>query len=536
MMPQIGIRTGCRSTGRWTPLLLAVLVIIAACGGDSQGSGGTSGGAESPGSDTADTAANQPRGNLTIATVTLAANLDATKQGFAMITWGIGETLTRITPERTAEPWLAETVTAVDPNTWRVTLRNGATFHDGTPVTAADVVASFQHSWETQPGANAFISKDTAVTAVDARTVEFTTPRPVGAFRNNLATFHFIIHKATPYPNIPTSTVMTGPYRPSAFEIDARVTLEAFPEHWGGPPPIATIEVRAVPDANTRALALQAGDVDMVRGLPPELLNSLPDDIEKVAAPSWRQDYVQFNHQRLPFSDRAVRQAFALGIDRTALNKIALEGLGQPATSLYPPATGVEPVTTQSTDVAQAKQVLDQAGWLPGTDGVRTKDGTRLSITLLHNMGTSGHNPALAVALQHQLKAVGFDIQPRLVPSADTVMLTGDYDAAIYSFSTMPTGDPLYLLNVALGTDGTYNYGKFTTPAMETLLDRLRAETEQSTQATLLKQAQELNRTETPLAYLVVQPTIYAYRKDKIQGFTPHPNDIYTIDTTLTVK
>jgi peptide/nickel transport system substrate-binding protein len=314
------------------------------------------------------------------------------------------------------------------------------------------------------------------------------------------------------------------------------VSLEAFPQHWGGPPPIARIEVRQVPDANARALALQSGDVDMVRGLPPELLNSLPASFEKVAAPSWRQDYIQFNHQRLPFSDRAVREAFALGIDRAAVNKVALEGLGQPATSLFPPATGVEPVPAQSTDVAKARQLLDQAGWAPGPDGVRVKDGKRLSVVLLHNMGTSGHNPATAVAIQSQLKAVGFDVQPRLVPSADTVMLTGDYDASIYSFSTMPTGDPLYLLNVAIGKDGTYNYGKFSTPAMEALLDQLRTETDRSKQAALLKQVQELNRTEVPLAYLVVQPTIYAYRKDKVASFKPHPNDIYTIDARVTVK
>ncbi|MGH2586560.1 MAG: ABC transporter substrate-binding protein [Dehalococcoidia bacterium] len=203
-------------------------------------------------------------------------------------------------------------------------------------MSAEAVAASFQRSWETQPAAAGFIPKETQIVPVDARTLEFRTPRPVGGFTNSLATFQFVVHKPGD-----DGSVMTGPYRPVKYEVDKDLTMEAYAGHWVGPPPIARINIQLVPDANARALALQSGDVDMVFGPPPEILEGLPGDIERAVIPSTREHLIILNHTRLPFSDRAVRAATSLAIDRASLNRVAMDDLGAVVTGIFPSNAGV---------------------------------------------------------------------------------------------------------------------------------------------------------------------------------------------------
>jgi len=389
--------------------LLVAAVLIVACGGTSR-TETVSPGAAGAGSGTATAVgsgvARQPRGELRLAFgIHMPGTLDATKDGFALVFVGVGETLMRINRQLKPEPWLAESVTQVDPTTWRVKLRPQAKFHDGSPVTAEDVAASFRRSWETQPTANTFIPKDTQVQVVDPLTLEFRTARPVGGFLNSLAAFQFVVHK----PGTGGAS-MTGPYRPVRFETDNLLELEAFREHWGGPPPIARISIKLVPDANARALALQSGDVDMVFGLPPEIVKGLPPDIERAVIPSTRVHLVLFNHTRPPFNDPRVREATALAVDRGALNRAVLDGLGAVVSNAFPPSAPFEIVPAQDTDVARARQLLDEAGWRPGPDGGRVKDGKRLAFTLYSYPGRAELTP-MAVVIQSQLKALGYDIQ-----------------------------------------------------------------------------------------------------------------------------
>jgi peptide/nickel transport system substrate-binding protein len=518
----------------WRPplFLIAVAVLLVACGGGS-GSGtrnAPAGGATAgPGAAAATTAA--PRGELRVALgIHFPGTLDATKDGFTLTFLGAAETLMRLNRDQKVEPWLAQGLTQVDPTTWRVTLRRNATFWDGSPVTAEEVAASLRRSWETQPAANIFIPKETQLTVVDAATLEFKTPRPVGGFPNALAAFQFVIAK----PGANGST-MTGPYRPVKFETDKELVLEAYTGHWGGPPPVARITVRLLPDANARVLALQAGDVDMLFGLPPEIVKGLPADIERAVIPSTRIHYVIFNHTRPLFAERAVREAFALGVDRAALNRIALDNLGAVAANLFPPNAGIEVVPAQSTDVNRARQVLEEAGWRMGPDGVRVKDGRRLSFTLYSYPGRAELTP-MAVVIQSQLKPLGFDIQLQQVQNITATLNSPDWDAAMYSINSVPTGDPLYLFTVTLSKSGGTNPGGYSSPALEAVIDQLRTEVDATRRQALARQAQEIVKADVPNAYLVGAPLVYAYKKGKVAGFTPHPNDLYFIDPAITVK
>ena len=170
------------------------------------------------------------------------AKIDALKDTH-LLPYGMLETLTRQTPQNTLEPWLAERVVSVDPTTWRVTLRQGAKFWDGSSVTADDVIAAFKKNWEAFPDGKGIISTDTQMTAVDPRTVEFKTPAPSGIFPYALSLTNFAIHTPSTAGGA-DGGIMTGPYRPTKFTVDNELILAPFAEHWGGTPPIAQISIR----------------------------------------------------------------------------------------------------------------------------------------------------------------------------------------------------------------------------------------------------------------------------------------------------
>ena len=458
----------------------------------------------------------------------LALTIDASKKSYEAGLWGLGETLTRVSREGRIVPWLAESVTNVDPLRWRVALRKNARFWDGTPVTAEAVAASFRKNWEVQPDVDPLISKRTELRVLDGTTLEFKTPEPTGNLANQLAYHQFIVHK--------NGTVMTGPYRPVAFEPDRELTLEPFREHWMGIPPISRIVVRAIPDLDARADALLTGAVDMVYGLPPDRLARFPATAYDVMAiPSKRIVFIQLNHTAPPFDDRRVRQATALALDRDTLVQEAMSGRGAVATGLFPAYGGVEVVPIQGTDRARAKQLLDEAGWRMGPDGVRVKNGRRLAMTLYSFPLLRVVTP-LARAVQKQLRPLGYEVAVEDVPTIVKYLQQGEFEMAMRGINTLPTGDPYFLLRAMLARDGRTNLGKYLNPRVEELLDDLRHETEPTRREAFSRQIQQIVASDVPNVFLAFTPITIVTPRGKLRGFLPGSNTEYLIDGTFSVS
>jgi peptide/nickel transport system substrate-binding protein len=455
------------------------------------------------------------------------ATLDATKNGYQLVRLGLAETLTRLTPQMKLVPWLAKDVSNVDATTWRVALRPNSRFWDGTPVTAQDVQNAFQANWAAYPAANGLLSKDTQIKVVDPTTLDFKTPEPIGNFANVISAQFFAVHKG--------GTTMTGPYKPTNISVGQELNADAFAEHWDGPPPLAKLTVRLVTDANARVLALRSGDIDLVYGVPPQAVKSLggPDFTVNTKS-SGREDYLVVNHRRLPFSDKAVREATALAVDRAALLTIGLAGQGAVATGMFPPDQGVQNVDMQATDATRAKQVLDDAGWKAGADGVRVKDGQRLTFQLLSAPARTEWTP-MAVAIQAQLQDFGYEIQIEQVKNiGDQLAQSQDFDAAMYSANMLVTGDPLYIFNQTLAKGGPANYGGYTNPQLESALTSMRGEADATKRQALAVQAQQIIKADVPNVYILVVPFIAANSK-KVKGFTLHPNDLYIVDNQISL-
>ena len=471
------------------------------------------------------------RGELRIAVASFPNSLDALKET-NVLRFGVGETLMRLTPSYSLQPWLADHVENVDPLTWHIVLRPNARFHDGSPVTAADVVESFRRNYIAYPGGDALISKNSQFTALDETTVEVKTPEPTGVFPNALTSSNFIIHKPTS-PGGDDAIIQTGPYRATSLTVDSDLTLEPFADHWAGPPPIARITVKKVQDPNTEVLALQSGETDLLFRVAPEVVQGIGGDFTVASIPSGIVDSLMLNLSRPPLNDPAVREALAWGIDRSTLVTVALNGQGAPATGVFPSGIGVESVAVQGFDADRARRVLGAAGWTPGPDGVLTKGGKRLAFTLLDPDSTQAELVPMAVSIQAQLKPIGFDVNFQQTHDYAGVIKSRDFDALTVSFNSVQTGDPLFQLARTLGKDGGLNWGSYSNPQVDALLKQLRAELDPANRQALSRQIQQTAGADIPTVYLAVAPIVSVYRTATVMNFTPHPDDTYLIDTNL---
>jgi peptide/nickel transport system substrate-binding protein len=308
--------------------------------------------------------------------------------------------------------------------------------------------------------------------------------------------------------------------------------LDAFPGYWGGPPSLARITVMLVPDPNARVLALQAGDVDLLYGVPPENFKDFGSDFATQALPSTRIHSLGLNATRPPFNDRDLREATAWIIDRQALLTVGLDGKGAVATGMLPVTPGLDVVPMQATDTNRAKMLLDSAGWVPGADGVRSKNGKRLAFTLLTYPGRAELTP-IAVAMQGQLKPFGYDIQIQQVQNIKDGTKDANFDAAMGSTNALVTGDVLTYYTQILTKDGTNNYARYVIPQVPPLIDQLRAETDPAKQQALSQQVQNLVKSEVPYVFLVVPPVTTAMKNGKVKGLVLHPNDIYLMTAAV---
>jgi peptide/nickel transport system substrate-binding protein len=450
------------------------------------------------------------------------ATLDASRSGgFTLL--GMGETLMRLTPQMQLAPWLAQSLQQIDAVTWRIALRPEAVFWDGTPVTSRAVEESFRRIWETTPGNRLLLSDATQFDTSDAGTLVLRLAEPQSDLPWILASSEFEVHKV----GEDRRSVLTGPYRPTSFRANDRMTLEAFPRHWGGAPPIARIEVLNVVDANARVLGLQAGDIDLIYGNPPALMQALPATFGKVLEPTTRIHYLPLNHRRPIFGDPAVRHAVAIGLDRQAILDAALSGAGAPLGGMFPTHVGLSVVETVHTNTAEAERRLDAAGWRRGPGGIRAKDGQRLSFTI-HTWPNRSELTPIGVAVSGQLARLGFETRILEVRDVRGLMRGNDWDLTTFSNNTMSAGPQRIFLNTLL-RGATDNYGGYANEALETTIRALRASTDAEQRDEFFRRAQQIVLDDAANIYLLAAPFGVAWRRDRVARYVFHPSDVFFI-------
>ncbi|WP_395729053.1 ABC transporter substrate-binding protein [Nakamurella sp.] len=453
--------------------------------------------------------------------------------GDADYTSKVYDGLLRLAPADGGEPtFVPNLATALpqangDATRWTVTLREGVTFHDGSPLTAADVAATYTTAIDPAAAAPVASMYDMLerVEATDDRTVVFDLNEPYAAFPSKL--LMGIAPAAALQPVVPveqsplnTAPIGTGPYRLVSTGPD-RTVLQAFDGYWGGPVPVREITIVNVTDDNTRVQRMLAGDFDGTV-IPPQLAAGFPESagFTVISNPSadWRS--VVLPAKDPVAGDPAVRQALNRAVDRTAIVQTVLAGHGIAASTPFSPifSTYYDPAAEFTYDPDAARTILDQAGWVPGPDGIRVKDGQRAEFTLMYyapetlrrDLATAFAGDALTIGISVRLDGLGSwdDIQPRL--GTDAVIWGGgdtpyDPDSNLYRM----------LSSTFAGQPGSYdNPGQYVDPTVDALLAQGRNTLDPAARAQLYRQVQQAYVADPAFVVLAFIDHVYVTRKD----------------------
>jgi len=440
--------------------------------------------------------------------------------------WGDGkvvEGLTRLGADLEPEAGLAAALPEVsaDGLTYDFTLREGVRFHDGQPLRAEDVVATYEAALDpsnASPVAADLTALD-RVEAVDDLTVRFTLEHPQSAFVTS--TTLGILPADAVDATSPQDIVGTGPYEVESYRPGERLTLRSHPDYWGTQPEVRSATFLFVDDDAARAARLASGEVDAAL-LPTQALGRFADDS---AFDVLRRDTADFRALVLPeegpvSGDPAIRAALHTGLDREALVEGALAGAGRPAFGPIPPeAPEYSDVLEVEADPRAAEQALDDAGWVASSDRIRVREGQRASLTLMYPAGdTLRQNIALEV--QAQAAELGIEVEPEGL-SWEAIEPRMATDALVYGTGNPYNADlstyPLFHSSRAF--QGFDNPGGYSSPEMDAALEEGRAAQEEAAQVAAYARVQEQLAQDLPWVFLAYVEHDYVIRADTWSGY-----------------
>lgn len=363
-----------------------------------------------------------------------------------------------ITRDRNLEPkpeLATRWVISSDQLTYTFYLRKDVKFHDGKPLTADDVVFTYQ-TYMNPDSINAY-KEDYDILAkvekVDNYTVKFTL-KEKNVLLMYKSTFEAGILPKHQFPNglkdynsntkIHRNPIGSGPFKFVEWRSAERIVLEANKDYWNGRPYLDKIIMRVLPDANVEELALQKGEIDLIESVQAKNVPIIQKDkdLKVVKSDTARYDYIGWNIDNPKFSEKAVRQALAYALNRQALvDKIMNKNATLAVSNFHPSEPFHNPkLKPYPYDVKKANELLDKAGWKLNKDGIREKNGVKLEFQIAYNQGNKIRE-SIAKAAQQDWKKIGVKATPR------------SYEWSIF-LDTIDKGEmEAWILAWSLGTD-----------------------------------------------------------------------------------
>ncbi len=465
--------------------VLPLLFLLAACtpaapgttsAGASAAQAASAGSANQESQSAAVTDAATERPTLTAGVIWLDSPLDPVEGGYVSTQSAMSETLFRLSGTTLSpEPWLATEATQIAPFVWRIGIREGVKFHNGNVMDAQAVKASLERAIRMSPAAADTLSVDT-ITVEDGQTITIKTTvqqptLPGLLILPALAITDAAAADAAGEGNFIAAGALTGPYIPTEYTPKERLNSVANDDYWGGTPPLAGIEHVAIPDTNSRELALQAGDIDVA-------VNVSPDGAQAINAHQGTHTETSgigtalvlwwVNFERGALANPLVRRAVAHAIDRKSIaGLVTPPGSGSFAELLLPEALVACPgVNALGYDPDVARNLLAQAGYADSDgDGILDKEGQPLEI-IIGGYPERFQLPIMAEAAQAMLTDVG--IKAKVLITEWSVVKEPAWDLfGWYNTVVQGGGDPVYNISKFAGLkgdasgSGTNNYGHY---------------------------------------------------------------------------
>jgi len=455
----------------------------------------------------------------------------------------------------TKKPWLASDYSwSTDSKTLTFTIRPGVQWSDGQAFSSADVVFTFnllkQHP-ELDLQSDWLVLSSVTQEGADKVVMTFNQPAMPSFYQIASQTAIVPQHIWSTYSN-PATQVVKGPIGTGPFTMsqctDQNIKFSRNPSYWQkGLPYLETVNYPAFVDNDQADLFLATGQAQWGGQFIPNIdTNFVAKDPthNKYWFPPIDNVNIWFNVQRSPLNNKLVRQAFAYAIDRGSVSKKGEYG--------YEPAgnqTGVLSPTFDSWidqgqaakygykfDLAKAASLLQQAGYMKGSDGIyQDSSGKKLSFSIINIAGYTDWVASVQV-IQDNLKQAGIDLKAQNLDSSAYFarLFTGNFDLAYGSVNTAPGPTPYYELRntlhsantAALGAIATGDYGRYSNPAADALFDQFAATADPATQHELIKQVEAIMLEDVPVIPVTEGVAWSEYSTKDFAGW-PTPQDPY---------
>lgn len=464
-------------------------------------------------------------------------------------------------------PDLAEDlgVESADKKTWTFKIRSGVQWSDGVPLTAKDAAYSFNRiiNGKYEKGNFGGYLKDvTKAEATDDTTLVLTVDKPV-AFMRNLPIYIIPEHvwskidgkQVKSYANEPVDgqpVVGAGPFLLAERKTEQYIRMVANPNYYGGKPKVDEIVFRIYKNSDAMAQALKKGEIDFGSGFEANVFKALEGEpnitTNDGAYPGFNEiafnvgaemdDGTPIGDGNPLLKDAKLRTALAWSVNKQQLVDRVLGGFGKPAEMVMPPMYSfwnLEPAETIGYDPERAKQLLDEAGYKVGDDGIRVApNGERLSFRL-YGRQSSETSKKTVEFVKSYFKEVGVEVTVKLM--GDGVLgeriTSGDFD--MFEWGWIPDADPDYILSIFTcdkrsdNDNGTPSYDISDSFYCNSEFDKLYVEqggeTDRDARQAIVKQMEQMIYDATPYILTFYYDSLEAYRSDRFTGFVPQPTD-----------
>lgn len=388
---------------------------------------------------------------------------------------------------------------------WTFTLRSGVKFSNGQPMTADDVVYTFQQLADPKNASNALstftgVLTPAGVKKINATTVEFTLEASNGNFPYLVSSDNYnaiIVPSGTDYSDWQKTFIGTGAFKLSSYTQGVGAEFVPNPYYWGSKPALASTSFKFYSSQAPMILALEGNDVDVVTQFVPTgataLLNNSSYNIIRLKSSNHRE--LSMRNDLSPFKDARVRQAVAYTLDRSAMVSALLDGYGSAAND-YPFAPSFPssvPMAQRKQDYKQAKALLSAAGYPKGFS-------TTLKTEIYEEI------PELAQVIKAQAAKAGIDITLDIETQdayyGKATFGNSDWlDGAMSLVDYGSRGVPNVFLEAPLTSKGPWNGARFHNATYDSLVKQYVASVDLSTQRAIAAKIEKLLLAETPIIY-----------------------------------
>ncbi len=454
----------------------------------------------------------------------------------------------------TAIPSKANSGISADGKAITYHLRHGVKWSDGAPFSADDVV--FTTHVVLDPHTN-IISREgwdqiERVDEPDEFTVVFHLKRPYAPFAYiyfstgntgpAILPKHLLAGKdvnTDPYNALP---VGIGPFKYVRWNRGESVELAANPLYFRGPPKLQRVVYKIIQDRNTVAEQLHTHELDLWTPISPHYANAVKaiPGITFLSTPSFFVDHLDFNVQRPLVSDPLVRKALRLALDRKLVNDKIQFGIYDLSESVVPKASPFyKDIPLLPTDIGRANSMLDAAGWKRGADGIRSKNGQRLSLNFATSVGSQDSDQRIEL-IRTGWKQIGADLQVRhylssllFAPAAaGGSIFGGKFDAVVFAWGINPQTDLSNFYACDRFPPDGQNDPRYCNRDVSAAIERGQLEYEPSKRVTGMNLIQQRIFGDAPVIVLDSRKELYGYNSDLHNW---HPNPLEPFDDMMKV-